>query len=229
MPRPDNTNMLRRIRANGVKRQANKPLGDYIQDLPFRVMEARGGAGQEGTGLGPLSAPVALGPELGLSTEQLLKLLLDQLRRLPQLFSLEWRTRFPMQPRESISFLTPTVSVAVPALTAVVVVSQIIPERYSGFITNVGVNVTPPASFPNITWQVRVNGAIHPEFANRIFMANTLATPMPFLMELTQARTVELVAINTAAAAITVQGVLAGWTEFLSDFKPYGSSPAGGV
>lgn len=227
---PDNTMIRRReeLRQQRDKRSTG-PLGDYVQDLPFRVMEARGSAGQEGIGDGPVTAPALLGPEVGLSIEDLLKLILDEIRRLPENLSYEWRSKFPMQPRESISFVSPTVSVNVPGLTAVAVVTQLIPERYTGFLTGVGVNVTPPASFPNIIWQIRVNGAIHPEFANRVFMANTLATPMEFLFELCQARTVQLVAINTGAIPILVQGVLVGWSEYMSDFKAYGSTPRTGI
>ena len=224
---PDNTAVLARERAR-LERNSRRtgPLGDYIQDLPYRVFQPRGSVGAE---MGPLTAPTILGPDESLTELDYLQMILEELRRLPENMSYEWRRVFPMQPRESISFAAASASVNVPAGTAVAVVTQLIPERYTGFLTRVGVNVTPGASFPNITWQVRINGTVHPEFSNRIFFANTLSSPYEFLFELTQARTVQLVAINTSGAPILVQGVMEGWFEYMSDFKGYGASPATGI
>ena len=144
-------------------------------------------------------------------------------------YLLEWRTRFIMRPRESISFVTPSSSVSVPAGTAVAVVSQTIQERFTGFLTDVGVATIPEASASDIIWQIRIGGHVHPEFANRVFFQNNLTDLFPFYFELTQARTLELVAINTAGVAIDVAGVLAGYTEYMSDYKLYGSSPSTGI
>lgn len=224
---PDNTAIVARELARRERNHRRTgPLGEYVQDLPYRVFQPQGSVGAE---MGPLTAPAVLGPESGLTELDYLQMILDEIRRMPENMSYEWRRVFPMQPRESISFVVSSTSVNVPAGTAVAVATQLIPERYTGFLTRVGVNVTPGASFPNIIWQVRINGTVHPEFANRIFFANTLANPYRFLFELTQARTVQLVAINTSGAAILVQGMMEGWSEYMSDFKGYGSSPATGI
>jgi hypothetical protein len=206
--------------SNGLGR-----LGDYITDLPYRTLQTRGVAGQT---QGPLSYPVALGVGED-SVSAYLRQIRDLLERLPEAFSLEFRTRFIMQPRESISFTAPGGPVTVPAGAAVAVVSEVIDTRFTGFLTHVGVNVVAAGGFPSITWQIRVNGLIHPKFGNRIFAQNCLVPPYPFGFELTQSRTLQLVAINTSAAPIDVAGVLVGWTEFMSAYKPYGSSPATGI
>ena len=74
-----------------------------------------------------------------------------------------------------------------------------------------------------------MNEMIHPFFDKRIFEESSLTNLLPFEFELTQARTVELVATNTAGAPIVCTGILAGWVEFLALFKPYGSAPASGI
>lgn len=227
---PDNSAVLARevLRARGRNgRSAAGALGEYIQDLPHRVLQTTGGAGQSG-GRGPMSSPVIPGPR----TDTVLSVLQDLralLERLPETLSLEWRTKFIMTPREAISFIAPSNSVLVPAGTAVAVVSQTTQERYTGFLTHVGVGVQPVGSFSDVIWQIRVNGAVHPEFSNRVFFAPTLSTPLPFPFELTQSRTIQLVAINTSAVDLECQGLLVGWTEYMGNFKMYGASPSTGI
>jgi len=227
---PDNTAVVARemLRAQGRNgKSAPGALGEYIQDLPHRVLQTTGGAGQTGA-RGPMTAPVIPGPRADtvLSVLQDIRALLD---RLPEAMSLEWRTKFIMTPREAIAFIAASNSVLVPAGTAVAVVSQTTQERYTGFLTHVGVGVSPVGGFSDVIWQIRVNGAVHPEFANRQFFAPTLATPLPFPFELTQSRTLQLVAINTSAVDLECQGVLCGWTEYMGNFKMYGASPATGI
>jgi len=219
--------MARRLAQTSKNGQHSGALGDYFNDIYYRTYMVRGSAGQGGV-MGPLSAPVIPGqqPEDQIS---LLRNIRDLLTFMPQAMSDEWRTRFIVQPRESISFATGSASVSVPALGAVAVVSETIDERFTGFLTHVGVDVIAGGAFSDIIWQIRVNGAIHPKFANKVFFASTLATPYPFAFELCQARTLQLVAINTLAAPVQVAGVLLGWTEFMSTFKMYGSSPQSGI
>ena len=224
---PNNTSMRQHMENQYVRRNqrpgATGALGDYIQELPNRTVITKGPNVFEG----PLSAPV-VAVENFQTWQDWLGAILEELRRLPERMSLEWRTSFPMQPRESISFINPSLDITVAAGTAVAIVSQTIEERFTGFLTEVGVNVF-GGSFADITWQLRVDGAVHPEFADRIFNQNHVQDPLAFVFELTQARTVELVAINTSLVDIDVQGILIGWTEFMSTFKSYGSSPQSGV
>lgn len=202
-------------------------LGEYVTDLRYRTLQTRGADGQGNIG-GPLSYPVIPAAQ-EMSVQGWLQRIAFLLEQLPMAMSLEWRTRFIMQPRESLSFLVGSGDVSVPAGAAVAIVTETTDERFTGFLTDVGMNVIAPGSFSSIVWQIRVNGAIHPKFANRVFSASSLSTLYPFAFELSQSRTVQLVAINTAGVPITVQGVMAGWTEFMADFKSYGSSPATGV
>jgi hypothetical protein len=226
--KPDNTALARRmLPKTGKNGEAPGALGEYLSDVYYRTYMVKGSAGQGGV-MGPLSAPVIEGQQLEDPTS-LLRQIRDLLLYSPQYLSNEWRTRFIMQPRETISFVSPSPTVSIAAGTAAAVVTETIDERFSGFLTHVGVNVVAPGSFPDITWQIRINGAIHPKFANRIFAANTVPTPLPFAFELPQSRTVQLVAINTSAGIIAVQGILLGWTEFLSSFKMYGSSSQSGI
>lgn len=223
--RPDNAVIARKL-------AAMRGLGDYPADLPYRVLSTKGGAGQQGGaidgGWGPVTAPVESGEDC--DTELCwLKKISRQLEHLPERLALTWRTRFVVCPREAVSFIALSGTVSVPAGTAVAVVNQVVQPRFSGFVTRVGISVLAPASFPDVTWQLRINGAVHPEFANRIFSAGNLNTPDDFVFELIQGRTVQLVAINTSGLAIDVQGKLVGWTEFLTDDKTYGGSPSSGI
>jgi hypothetical protein len=223
--RPDNSSMVRRS-VNGKNGGAGA-LGEYFNDVYYRTYMVRGSAGQGGV-MGPLTAPTIQGPQPQ-DQISLLQNIRDLLLFMPQAMSDEWRTRFIVQPRESISFVTGSASVTVPGGTAVAVVSELIDERFTGFLTHVGMNVIAGGAFSDVIWQIRINGAIHPKFANKVFFSNTLASPYPFAFELCQARTLQLVAINTLAGPIQVAGVLAGWTEFMSTFKTYGSSPQSGI
>lgn len=221
----DNSELRRRQMIVG--RGPATPLGDYPAELPHRVLYTKGGAGQEG-GLGPLSSPVIEGPEADTELSYL-RQIRDLLYRLPFALSSEWRRKFIMPPRESISFLTSAYWVNVAPAAAVVVASQTVQQLYTGFIRRIGVGCNPPGGLVNIIWQVRVNGSVHPEFSNRVFAANSLAVPLPFDFEMLQSRTYELVAINNGAALLTCAGIMGGWTEAMSDYKDYGSSPATGI
>jgi hypothetical protein len=225
---PDNDAMVALINKQTERRGGRPgttgPLGEYIQQLPYRTVVTKGPSQVEG----PLSVPVMESPENIQTTDDYLYAILEEIRDLPARMALELRTRFPVQPRESISFVASSGDVTVAAGTAAAIVSQVTQERFTGFLTHVGVNVVPGA-WSDITWQIRVNGAVHPEFSGELFTQNNIPDPYPFLFELTQARTVELVAINSAGVDIDVQGVLIGWTEFMSTFKSYGAAPQTGI
>lgn len=221
----DNTELLKR-QAIARRGQAG-PLGDYPAELPHRVLSTKGGAGQMG-GRGPLSSPVVEGPQVETELGYLSQLC-DLIYRLPQAMSNEWRTKFIMPPRESISFLTSAYWVDVAAGAAVVVASQTVQQNYTGFIQYLGIGANPLGGLTNITWQIRVNGFVHPEFSNRVFAANTLGNPLMFNLEMLQSRTYDVVAINGGGALISCAGIMVGWTEQMSDYKMYGSSPATGI
>lgn len=220
---PNNDAIRKRLaaRSNGIG--LPNALGDYPADLPNRILFTKGYANT-----GPVTAPTIEGPKPE-DTNSVLREIRDLLARMPYMLSDEFRTRFIVTPREAVAFINPGGTTTVPAGTALAIVSQLIPEQYTGFLTHVGVGVVPAGAFASITWQIRVNGAIHPMFFNRIFSASSIGGPTPFPMELTQNRTVELVAINGAAVPIDVAGVLVGWTEFMSTNKRYGSSPETGI
>lgn len=228
---PDNASILAQMARNARQRR-NRPMGEYMQELPHRVMITKGPATTDG----PVSAPTMLGPDaIPESQVDLLKEILREIRRAPARFSQEAQDRFGIPPREGIWFDASNAGVTVPAGQAVSVVAQTVQERFTGFLEYVGVNVT-GGSFADITWQIRVGNpntpnliGVHPEYANRVFSQNTINNPDRFRFELTQNRTVQLVAINSAAVDIDVEGKLVGWTEFMSDWKDYGSSPQSGV
>jgi len=100
---------------------------------------------------------------------------------------------------------------------------------FTGVITGVGVNVIPAGAFADVIWQIRVNGAVHPLFANRVYSASTLSNPDLFPFEIPQNRTVQLVAINNGIVPVSVAGKLVGYTEYLTEYKKYGSVSASGI
>lgn len=225
---PDNSAVVLRQRArmNGLgKFRGGLPgaLGDYPADLPNRILMTKG----ETQG-GPLSFPAIEAP-LPDTEKSYLRQITELLERMPQALSDEFRTRFVITPREAISFIAPGGTTTIAPGAAVAIVAQLVAEQFAGFVTHVGVNVVPAGAFATVIWQIRINGAIHPLFFDRIFAATTLSTPIPFPFELTQNRTVQLVAINTGAVAVDVAGVLVGWTEYLTTGKRYGSSPSTGI
>lgn len=235
---PDNSAIRRKLAAKGQRPGSpGVPVnlgafGEYPAALPYRVLSTKGGAGQQGgaigEGWGPVTAPTVPGEEPDDSL-RLLHDISEYLRRLPEAMLAALRTQLVLTPREAVSFIAMSGTVSVGAGAAVAVVSQAIQPRFAGFLTKVGVNVLPTGSFPDITWQIRVNGAIHPEFSNRIYSSGNLNTPDDFALELVQGRTVQLVAINTSPVAVDVQGKLVGWTEFLTDNKSYGGSSMAGI
>jgi hypothetical protein len=206
---------LSRARANGR-------MGDYPAALPNQILVTKG-AGE----VGPVTSPTVAAP-IPTDTTSLLQEIIALLRRLPFAMSTEWRTRFPKQPRESVSFVAPGGPTNVPAGTAVAVVTVQVNERFSGFLTHVGV-MAAAAALAQIQWQIRINGAVHPFFRSDVFALTNVATPYPFLLELCQNSKVQLVAINTGAVGVDVSGVLLGWTEYLSSLKQYGGAPSSGI
>jgi len=225
----DNSAIRRKLAAM----QQARGLADYPADLPYRVLSTKGGAGQQGGAIdgqwGPVTAPVVSGAECN-DELCLLREIRDLLYRLPDAMLLALRTQLVVTPREAVSFVALSQgTVNILAGAQAVVVTQTIQPRFAGYITHVGINVLAPAAFPDITWQIRVNGAVHPEFAGRIYSAANLNTPDPWVLELIQGRVVQLVAINTSGAPIDVQGKLVGWTEYLTDNKSYGGSSATGI
>jgi len=229
---PDNTVMRRKLAAMQQAPGTARALGDYPATLPYRVLSTKGGAGQDCSPIsgdcGPVTAPVIPGeqPETELS---LLRDIKELLRRMPDELLLAMRTQLVLVPREAVSFITMSGTVNVLAGATTVVLAQTIQPRFGGFITKIGVNVMGAGNFPDVTWQLQISGAIHPEFGNRIYSAANLNTPDDFVLELCQSRIVQLVAINTGGVPIDVQAKFVGWTEFLTDNKPYGSSPMSGI
>lgn len=204
------------------RRQASRGIGDYVADLPYRVLMAQGAAG-------PINAPV-LDPVSGEGDSTYwLKKIHDLLLRLPGEMSLEWRNRFVMTPREAISFVVPSNFIDVGAGTAVALCTFTVQPRFTGFLTHVGMNVNPPGGATDIEFQIRVNDAIHPQFSAVQISASSAVTPYPFSLELTQSRTVSLVAVNTGLNPLACAGVLVGWVEYMASFKPYGSASTTGV
>lgn len=214
--------VARRIQARGG---LTGPLGDYAAALPNRVVMTR-----EDGPRGPLTSPT-VAPAAATDEISLLMQIRDLLSRMPVSLSDEFRTRFIVQPRESVSFIVPGTNLALPADGQPYAIAAFqMNQGFTGFLTHVGVNVSPSGGFPGITWQIRVNNNIHPNFANRVFSASTIATPIPFAFELVQSRTVQLVAINAiGGGAVDVAGVLVGWTEFMADYKRYGAAPQSGI
>lgn len=219
----DNSSVIRRMQARGGQIGA---LGDYVSSLPNRILTTG-----PGTPLGPISSPTVLPPQASNDPTATLAEIRDLLRNMPFALSTEFRTRFILHPRESMSFIVPGEVNPLPAGPgAAVAVAQFqMNEQFTGFLEYVGVNVIPAGAFTNVTWQIRINGNIHPNFNNRVFNASTISTPLAFPLELVQSRTVQLVAVNNGGVPLDVQGVLVGFTEILTDAKRYGSTPAAGV
>lgn len=224
----DNSAVLRRMQQRGQRNGQSvigripNTMGDYPAELPNRVLVTQG-IGEKG----PISSP-AVSPA---SNDDLLQQIRDLIMRLPSAISLEWRTRFIKQPRETVSFINPSGPVAVAPGAAVAVATQKVDQMFTGFLTHVGIGA-PAGSLANIIWQIRINDAIDPKFGtngNAVFAASNLSTPIPFALELIQNTKVSIVAINTGGAPVDVSAVLVGWVEFLSTNKQYGTSPSGPV
>ena len=220
---PDNGPVLRRMQHRQQRHGAQPSvLGDYPAELGNRILVT-----DDGSVKGPVTSPTipAPGPTDAVS---LLTSIRDLLQRMPAALSDEFRTRFIMEPREAVAFIAPSVNTSVAAGQALAVCSQQVAENFSGFLTHVGIFAA-AGQLPQITWQIRINGSVHPNFANRIFTASNISNPFPFALELVQKSTVQLVAINAGPGAVDVAGVMVGWTEFLSTYKRYGASPGSGI
>ena len=202
---------------------APRNLGDYQDPLYYRAFKTTGGAE------GPLSYPVIPGDIVGNTVEDKLDELIRLLSDLPQRQSLEMRTRFSMEPREITPFIATNNIVALPAGGTVAVATFALNERFTGFLTHVGTAVVPAGAAGNVGWDVRISGFVHPNFDKLIFTQNTLATPIPFEFEVTQSTIISLVANELAGVPTNVGGILVGWTEFMSLYKPYGAESASGL
>jgi hypothetical protein len=171
------------------------------------------------------------------SEKELLKDIRNLLIHLPEMLVLATRTHFLLQPREGIPWAVPSGSVVLAGVigATVDVATFTMDERFTGALTGVGVNVIPPGSFPDVTWDLLMgtgpNRTVIPGFSARTFGQNTYQQPNPFLFEITQSRTITLRATNAVAVAALVQGIILGWREFMgaSDYKGYGASPATGI
>lgn len=223
---PDNVVVARRMaaRASGksVSPRVLNSLGDYPASLPNQVIVT--------TGLeerGPRTAPTEL-PPASMDPTQILADIRDLLGRMPAALSDEFRTRFVIQPRESVPFAVPAGPVTVAPAASVAIVQVQISERYCGYLTGVGIGGASP-TLANVRWQIRISNAVSPKFNNIVFAVSNLATPLPFTMEITQNSLVQLVAANGNAGPVDLSGVLVGWTEFMSTNKSYGASPASGI
>lgn len=143
----------------------------------------------------------------------------------------QFRTQMLLPSRDQSSFIatTPTGYVNIAAGAITTVASFRLSERYSGGLLQVGVNVAPPGSFGSVKWSIRSQGFIHSGYQNLVFVANTLATPLRFQMEILNGRSIDLVAQNAGDIGVDVAGVLIGYQEELTEWKHFGSQPASGV
>lgn len=223
---PDNIVVQRRIaaRASGknAPRRVLNSLGDYPAALPNQVVVTQGLEEK-----GPLTSPTIL-PPASMDIAQILSDMRDLLTRMPAALSDEFRTRFVVQPRESVPFAVPSGPITVAPAASVAIVQVKVNERYCGYLTGIGIGGSAP-TLANVKWQIRIGNMISPKFNNVIFAASNLATPLPFTSEVTQNSLLQLVATNGNPGAVDLSGVLVGWTEFMSTNKQYGSSPASGI
>jgi len=224
----DNAGVIKRMqqRANGLGHFRGGPpgaLGDYPADLPNRILVTKGLVQA-----GPLTAPTEIPPPPNTELSALLEIR-DMLSRLPYAMQDEWRTRFQMVPREAVSFMAPGGTTTVGIGAAVAIATQQFPELQTGWLTKIGVSVVPAGSFADVVWQLRFDGAIHPQFFNRVFASSSLSTPIDFPCEVVQSRLVQLVAINTGAVPIDAAGILVGFMELMTTNKRYGASPTTGI
>lgn len=124
---------------------------------------------------------------------------------------------------EKLSFVRSTsggVSIAADGLYHNLLTVQI-DEGQAGKLLYFGLNVTPLSSAEDITFQLRINTAGLPRFGappnsgaggELQINANTLATPLPFEMDLAPGQLLVLAAKNAGAAPILVDGTLLGYT-----------------
>jgi len=218
-------NSLVRRQLQNRRPQHPQSMGDYMDPLNYQTFRTHGGEPP-----GPLAYPTKPGDIVGEGVEAKLDELIRLLRSLPRSLSLEFRTKFPIQPRESVPFLATQAYVAVPAGATRTVASFALPERYAGFLTHVGTRVVPAGSSADIAWDVLiVRDKVHINYDKLVFEQDTLDTPLPFLFELTQSSTVNLQCTNNGLVPVDVGGLLQGWTEFLHSYKPYGAESASGI
>lgn len=198
-------------------------LGDLPADpLYQRIEPPMPGAG--GGSLGPVTTPIVT-PQQPADMDSLYELL----ARLPDHLQLVARRNFMIVPREAVPICVPSLPTSVGASAQVNIVSYTVPDQYVGFITGIGFEVYGNA-WSDIRWSFMANNAIHPALNEQQFNAANLATPLPFPVEITQARIVRLRANNTnSTSPIYCAALLVGWLERMTGEKGYGTAPQSGI
>lgn len=196
-------------------------MNDYPADLPNRVMRAGGPTG-------PLTNPIQRPSNDNKSAQEALNLLNQQVKSLPADLALMWRKTFVVPSREQIPLLVTAAPTQVTA-NKVTVVTTTIDQKFGGFLTHVGVSATPGGVMSSLQWSLEFDGQPHAKFTNLVFNANYLSPPLPWQIELISGKKVSLVVTQPGGTVpVDVCGILIGWTEYLSTYKPYGLKAASG-
>lgn len=196
-------------------------LGDYPANLPYRVILTKGGQA-----FGQTVAPI--------EQEEETCTLLDickLLKAMPWMMVMEARKQLMLPGRDAQYFIKQSVgAITVPTSGAVTqVVEYSSTEKFGGALLGVGAQVITLGAADSISWTLRVNGQVHPDFAGVVLNTPTTQMPLQFKMELVQGRTIELIAQSSNAAPVLVTGYLLGFTEFLTESKEWGTSPSSGI
>ncbi len=198
-------------------------LGDLPADPLYQAIQPPQPGAGSGT-LGPIIAPVVT-PQQPADLDSIWELL----NRLPDDLQLVLRRNFMIVPREAVPIIVPSLPTSVAASSQVNIVSYTVPDQYVGFITAVGFDVAGNA-WDAIKWSFVSNNAIHPALNEQQFNTPTLATPLPFPVEITQSRLVRLRANNTnASSPVYCSAILIGWIERMTAEKGYGTAPRSGI
>lgn len=194
-------------------------LHDYLAPLNQRVMSS-------GDPLQRSVRPSASANGGGATMDSVVQ----ALGMLPDLIIGAWRRQGLFVPREAQAFLQPSTEVNVPNTgEKTAIVSFRMPERFTGFLTDVSLGVSPSSNSSDVKWYLDINGVTHPNFSGLSFPALDVLYKHPFPFEITQSKTVTLLASNTGGQALTCMAILYGWSEFITDQKKYGSTPSSGV
>jgi hypothetical protein len=117
---------------------------------------------------------------------------------------------------DSVPFLVPSgvlnIATAISSGAFVTVCEVLINEGYDGILETVGVAAFPSTGLDGLVWTVRISGDAAPKFSSSKFSDNTLATPLPFRMYAPPGRTIQLQVRNDGASAISVAGVITGFS-----------------
>ena len=197
-----------------------------LGDLPADPLYQRMLPPQPGSGGGTLNAiatPIVT-PPLPADMQSIV----DLLERLPDAMQLILRRNFMIVPRESVPIVISCLPTSVAASSRVNVVSYTVPDGYTGFITGLGVECG--NAWTSINWSFVTGTAIHPSLNEQPFNAQTLQTPLPFPVEITQGRTLRVRANNTnASSPVYCSAILVGWLERMTAQKGYGTAPQSGI